>query len=66
MRSTDFVLIVLSVVIIGLAGFAPLFGGRDRNDAIRHECEVFYGPSGPDATARCLAEMSDRWRQPGR
>jgi len=65
-RSTDLVLIVLSIMIIGLAGFAPLFGARDRNDVIRHECEVFYGPSGPDATAHCLAEMSDRWRQRGR
>ncbi len=60
MRRTEIILIVLSIIVIGWAGFAPLFGAHDRNDAIRQECNLFYGPSGPVATAHCVAEMTER------
>ena len=60
MRPPDIVLILLSIVIIVLAGFGPLFGSRDRPDMIPQECEMFYGPSGPDAVTHCMTEMAQR------
>jgi hypothetical protein len=59
-RPPEIVLILLSIVVLVFAGFGPLFGSHDRHDAISQECEMFYGPSGRDAVARCLTEMTLR------
>jgi hypothetical protein len=59
-RTPDLVVILLSIVVILLAGFGPLFAARDRPDMIPQECEMFYGPSGPDAVANCMREMAQR------
>ena len=58
MRPPEILLILLSVVIIVLAGFGPLFGSRNRPDMVPQECELFYGPSGPDAVTHCITEMA--------
>jgi hypothetical protein len=60
-RPPDILLILLSIVIILLAGLSPLFGMHDRAATIAQECKMFYGPSGPDAVAQCMTEMG---RQP--
>ena len=66
MRAPEIVLILLSIVIIGLAGFGPLFAPRDRADTIAQECEMFYGPSGREAVAHCMTEMAQRAAEIGR
>jgi len=58
MRPVDIVLILLSILIIVLAGFAPLFPSDGSQDRIHRECEMFYGPNGPDAVIHCMAEMT--------
>ena len=59
-RVPEFVLILLSISIVILVGFGPLFTLRDRPDRIREECELFYGPSGRVAVAHCMSEMAQR------
>ncbi|MBV9863425.1 MAG: hypothetical protein JO267_14900 [Alphaproteobacteria bacterium] len=63
MRPIDLLLVVLSGLIVLAIGFGPLFNspaGTDKTDKIRQECERFYGPSGPAAFDRCVAEMTAR------
>jgi hypothetical protein len=59
-RLPEIMLILLSLAIIVLAGFGPLFGSQDRHDTIRQECQMFYGAGGPGAVAHCMAEMAQR------
>lgn len=59
-RPTEIILILLSIVIMLLAGFGPLFDSPDRSEAVAQECRMFYGSSGPSAVARCMAEMAPR------
>ena len=66
MRPIDLVLILLGILIIILAGFGPLFGGHDRQERIRQECAMFYGPNGPAAVAHCVTEMTEQAGNPAR
>jgi hypothetical protein len=59
-RLPEIALILLSVAVILLAGFGPLFGSQNRADAVIQECQMFYGPSGPSEVAHCLTEMQHR------
>jgi hypothetical protein len=57
-RLPEILLILLSIVILVLAGFGPLFGSQDRRrDVIPQECEMFYGPSGRAAVSHCMNQM---------
>ena len=56
-RLSDIVLILLSVLILLLLGFRPLFRSIDRDQTIAGECRMFYSPDGPAAVKRCMAEM---------
>jgi hypothetical protein len=57
MQLPEIALILLSLTVILLAGFGPLFGSHSRADAVIQECEMFYAPSGRSEVAQCLAEM---------
>jgi hypothetical protein len=46
MRPIEILLVTLSVLVIMLAGFAPLFPSEPPERRIKHECRLFYGPSG--------------------
>jgi hypothetical protein len=59
-RLREITLILLCVAILGWAGLGPLFGSQKRYDTIRQECQMFYGPGGPEAVAYCIAEMAQR------
>jgi hypothetical protein len=57
MRPTEILFVSLSVVVIGLVGFAPLFSSEPPERRIKHECRMFYGPSGDAAVEACLNRM---------
>jgi hypothetical protein len=56
-RLCEIAVILVSLAVILIAGFIPLFGSHGRADSVVKECQMFYGPSGPSEVARCLAEM---------
>ena len=59
-RLPEIMLIALSLTIIALAGFGPLFGSRDPNHRIHAECQMFYGFGGQGEVAHCVTEMTQR------
>jgi hypothetical protein len=59
-RLPEIMLILLSLAIIVLAGFGPLFGSGDPHGRIREECQMFYGFGGQGEIAHCVAEMTQR------
>jgi hypothetical protein len=58
MRPTEILFVSLSVLVIGLVGFAPLFSSEPPERRIKHECRLFYGPSGDAAVETCLNRMN--------
>ncbi len=62
---------VLVIVLVGFAplfpivlvGFAPLFPSEPPERRIKHECRLFYGPSGDAAVEACLNRMGHYTRQ---
>jgi hypothetical protein len=59
-RVAEIALILLSLTVVLITGFGPLFGSHGRADTVVQECQMFYGPSGPGEVAQCLAEMQHR------
>jgi hypothetical protein len=57
MRPIEILFIMLSVLVIVLVGFAPLFPSEAPEQRIKHECRLFYSPSGNDAVEACLNRM---------
>ena len=57
MRPIEILFITLSILIIVLVGFAPLFPSEPPEQRIAHECRLFYGPSGAAAVETCLDRM---------
>jgi hypothetical protein len=55
----DAVLIALSVVILVFMG-SRIVTTPDQAAVIQRECDLFYGPVGPDAVQSCLVEMRRR------
>jgi len=54
MRPIEILLVTLGVLVIVLVGFAPLFPSEPPERRIKHECRLFYGPSGDAAVEACL------------
>ena len=57
MRPIDILFVSLSVLVIGLVGFAPLFSSEPPERRIKHECRLFYSASGDAAVEGCLNRM---------
>jgi hypothetical protein len=57
MRPIEILFVALSVLVIVLVGFVPLFPSDPPGRRINHECRLFYGPSGDDAVEACLNRM---------
>jgi hypothetical protein len=57
MRPTEILFVTLSVLVIVLVGFAPLFHSDAPERRIKHECRLFYSPSGDAAVEACLNRM---------
>ena len=57
MRPIEILLVTLGVLVIVLVGFAPLFPWEPPERRIKHECRLFYGPSGYAAVEACLNRM---------
>jgi hypothetical protein len=57
MRPIEILFVTLSVLIIVLVGFAPLFPPEPPGERIKHECRLFYGPSGDAAVEACFNRM---------
>ena len=60
MRPIEILFVTLSALVIVLVGFAPLFSSEPPERRIRHECRLFYGPSGDAAVETCL-NLMDRY-----
>jgi len=63
MRPIEILFVTLSVLVIVLVGFAPLFPSEPPERRIKHECRLFYGPSGDAAVEACLNRMGHYTRQ---
>ena len=59
MRPIEILFVALSILVIVLVGFAPLFPSEPPERRITHECRLFYGPSGDAAVEACLNRMGD-------
>jgi len=57
MRPIEILFVTLSVLVIVLVGFAPLFPSEAPESRIKHECRLFYSPSGDAAVEACLNRM---------
>ena len=57
MRPIEILFVTLSVLVIVLVGFAPLFPSEPPEQRIKHECGLFYGPSSDAAVEACLNRM---------
>ena len=57
MRPIEILFVALSILVIVLVGFAPLFPSEPPERRITHECRLFYGPSGDAAVEACLDRM---------
>jgi hypothetical protein len=49
MRPIEILFVTFSVLVIVLVGFAPLFPSEPPEQRIKHECRLFYSPSGDAA-----------------
>jgi len=56
MRPIEILFVTLSVLVIVLVGFG-LFPSEAPEQRIKHECRLFYSPSGNDAVEACLNRM---------
>ena len=59
MRPIEILFVTFSVLVIVLVGFAPLFPSEPPEQRIKHECRLFYSPSGDAAVEACLNRMGD-------
>jgi hypothetical protein len=59
MRPVEILFGTLSVLVIALVGFVPLFPSEAPERRIKHECRLFYGPSGDAAVEACLNRMGN-------
>ena len=59
MRPIEILFVALSVPVIVLVGFAPLFPSEPPEQRIKHECRLFYSPSGDAAVEACINRMGD-------
>jgi hypothetical protein len=57
MRPIEILFVTLSVLVIVVVGFAPLFPSEGPEQRIKHECRLFYSPSGDAAVEACLNRM---------
>jgi hypothetical protein len=57
MRPIEILFVTLSALVIVLVGFASLFPSEPPERRIKHECRLFYGPSGDAAVEACLNRM---------
>ena len=53
----EILFVTLSVLVIVLVGFVPLFPSEAPERRIEHECRLFYSPSGDAAVEACLNRM---------